>query len=97
MLSASWFVLNTDTSLQLASWDNPRSESVFPFVAPGTGDGEEDKESNSQRSRSQGDDGLLGDGLILNRPDLITALLYLRDELKIESVPMNDSDNTYNG
>ena len=86
----SVFDLDISLKTQLAAWDNPRSESAFPFVAPGTDAYYERDERDERRDRSnaQGDDGLLGDGLILNRPDLIAALLHLQNELGKTRVPV---------
>jgi hypothetical protein len=69
---------------QVASWDNPRSEEAFPYVEPGS-DGNDD-EKDQDRRNEEGD--FLGDGLILNRPDLIAALFHLREELNITTVPV---------
>ena len=63
-----------------ATWDDPRTESTYPFVAP--------KDSDNAPMTLKG---LVEQGLIFNRPDLIAAL----DALGVEQVPVvlyyNDS------
>ena len=77
---------------QYAAWDDPRTEEAFPYVVPR----HDDDDDENQRRRNEDDDrdyakadlgDYMGDGVIVNRPDLLAALLHLRDELAIQSVP----------
>ena len=59
---------------QVAAWDNPRSEEAFPYVKPGSGDNDEYDDRGKRDDDQTEKESFFGDGLILNRPDLVAAL-----------------------
>lgn len=73
---------------QVAAWDNPRSEEAFPYVKPGSGDNDEYDDRGKRDDDQTEKESFFGDGLILNRPDLVAALFHLREELQINTVPV---------
>ena len=64
----------------LAAWDDPRTESAFPYVHPRSKDND-DKNGEIKGSLNS----ILNQGLMINRPDLIAAL----NALGVKSVPIS--------
>ena len=66
---------------QYAKWDNPRTESAFPYVEPGLGEANNPKRYKKEKGRLTS---ILREQMILNRPDLIAAL----NALGVTEVPI---------
>lgn len=66
---------------QYAQWDDPRTEADYPYVAPGSDNGGEEPGEGSGGVSIKA---IVGQGIILNRPDLIAALRALG----VEEVPL---------
>jgi hypothetical protein len=61
---------------QFAALKDPRDDAVFPYTAPANNsDGQNSDSQNNDNSRRLDLKALMSQGLILNRPDLIAALL----------------------
>ena len=66
---------------QYAQWDDPRTEADYPYVAPGSDDGGDERGEDSGGITVKA---IVSQGIILNRPDLIAAL----KALGVEAVPL---------
>ena len=66
--------LNIDNSVLLAAWDDPRTESQFLYTPPKRYNSDGDEVLNVSEYTI---DSIVGQGLVLNRPDLVAALKAL--------------------
>ena len=60
----------------LAAWDNPRTESQYPYVIP---------QSGNDALIDLSLDAIVGQGMVINRPDLIAAL----NEIGVTQIPVS--------